>query len=190
MYYNYRKERIKNLIIIAIILSVAIISTHYIYYKFKDERNIDYNSTSLEIIYHEKTGNKITMNKITPLSDSVGMSQHPYSFTIKNNLTEPVNYKIVIKDDLDAIKEDGCEEKIVSKELLRVSIRDGKTENKVFKLNELEDRVLLDTSLKALEEREFSIHIWASREEEIEKTNFHYHATIEIIEENDSIAMR
>ena len=35
MYYNYRKERIKNLIIIAIILSVAIISTHYILYQGK-----------------------------------------------------------------------------------------------------------------------------------------------------------
>ncbi len=190
MYYNYRKERIRNFVVIAFILLIAIISTHYIYYKFNDDRNIDYNSESLEIIYHEKTGNKITLDKVTPLSDSVGMSQHPYSFSIKNNLTEEVKYKINIKDDIVAIAEDGCQDKQINKDLLRVSIKDGKKENKMYKLSELEDGLLLDTSLKALEEKEYSIHVWVARDEEIEKSNLHYHGTIEIIEENNSIAMR
>ncbi len=190
MYYNYRKERIKNIIIIALILLVAVVSTHYIYYKFKDERNIDYNSTSLEITYHEKTGNKLTLDKVTPLSDSVGLSQHPYSFTIKNNLTESVNYKIIIKDDTETILEDNCVDKKISKDLLRISIKEGKKENKVYKLSELEDGVLLDTDLGALQEEEFSIHLWVTREEEIEKSNLHYHGLIEIVEENNSVAMR
>jgi len=188
--YNYRKERIRNIVIVTLILLIAIFSTRYIYYKFKDERNIDYNSTSLEITYHEKTGNKITLEKANPLSDSVGLSQHPYSFTIKNNLTEEVHYKIVIKDDRQCIKEDDCDKKLISKDLLRVSIKDGKKENKIYKLSELENGVLLDTSLKALGEKEYSIHVWVTREEEIEKSNLHYHGTIEIIEEDNSVAMR
>ncbi len=190
MYYNYRKERIRNIIVVALILLVAIFSTHYIYYKFKDEQNIDYNSTSLEITYHEKTGNKITLNKVTPLSDSVGMSQHPYSFSIKNNLTEPVNFKVVIKDDVVAIAEDNCGDKQIDKNLLRVSIKEGKKENKMYRLDELQDGVLLDTTLDALAEGEYSIHVWVARDEELEKSNLHYHGTIEIIEENNSVAMR
>ena len=45
-------------------------------------------------------------------------------------------------------------------------------------------------TLKALGEKEYSIHVWVTREEEIEKSNLHYHGTIEIIEEDNSVAMR
>ena len=44
--------------------------------------------------------------------------------------------------------------------------------------------VLLDTTLGALKENEYSVHVWVARDEEIEKNNLHFHGTIEIIEEN------
>ena len=54
MYYDAKKERIKNIIFITIILLVAVFSTHHIYYKFKEEHTIDYNSENLDVLFHDK----------------------------------------------------------------------------------------------------------------------------------------
>ena len=94
MYYNRKKEIIKNVIIIGIILLIAIVSTRFIYFKYKNESNVDYNSESLDIIFHEKDGADIAIRKVTPVTDSVGLTSKAYTFTIKNNLTEPVEYNI------------------------------------------------------------------------------------------------
>ena len=61
MYYNAKKERLKNIIYITIILVVALFSTHHIYYKFKEERNIDYNSENIDVVFHEKTASKVAL---------------------------------------------------------------------------------------------------------------------------------
>lgn len=41
--YNPKKEVMKNVIYIGIILLIAIISTYKIYYKFQDDRNVNFN---------------------------------------------------------------------------------------------------------------------------------------------------
>ena len=99
MYYKnlYRKEMIKNFIIIGIILFVAVFSTYHIYYSFSNTEEIDYSSTSLDITFHEETGEELDITKITPLTDSVGLSSKGHTVTITNNLTEEVNYKIKIR---------------------------------------------------------------------------------------------
>ena len=101
---SQKKEWIKNGIYIFFILLLAVISTHYIYYHFQDDRNIDFNSESLDVTYRESTGNKIALTKITPVTDSVGLSSKAYVITIKNNLTEKVNYKIILEDDPEYIE--------------------------------------------------------------------------------------
>ncbi len=63
MYYNAKKEIIKSAIYIALTLLLAIILTYFIYNKFQVKRNIDFNSDSLDVTYHESTGDKITINK-------------------------------------------------------------------------------------------------------------------------------
>ena len=75
MYSEIRKrEIIKNTIFIIFILILAVIPTHYIYYKFQGNRNIDFSSESLDVVYHESTGDKLTISKVTPVTDSVGLS--------------------------------------------------------------------------------------------------------------------
>ena len=101
-----RKEVIKNAIYIGLILLFAAMSTYYIYNRFQTTRDVDYNSKSLDIVYHD-SGDKITINKVTPMTDSVGLSTKGYNLSIKNNLTVPVEYKIKIVDDKElTIKED------------------------------------------------------------------------------------
>lgn len=188
--YNPKKEVMKNIIYIGIILLIAIISTYKIYYKFQDDRNVNFNSDSFVITFHEKTGDKVNITKVTPVTDSVGLSSNSYSFSIKNNLTEKAHFEVRLVDDLESVTDDNCIDKLISKENIKVSIKNGKKENKIYNLNELEDGVLLSDKISALEEREISVRVWVDKNSSLPiGSDMHYHGTIKVLEDNGSVAM-
>ena len=188
--YNPKKEVMKNVIYIGIILLIAIISTYKIYYKFQDDRNVNFNSDSFVITFHEKTGDKVNITKVTPVTDSVGLSSNSYSFSIKNNLTEKAHFEVRLVDDLESVTDDNCIDKLISKENIKVSIKNGKKENKIYNLNELEDGVLLSDRISALEEREISVRVWVDKNSSLPiGSDMHYHGTIKVLEDNGSVAM-
>lgn len=182
---HLKKEIIKNTFIVGIILLFASISTYFIYNKFQTTRNVDYNSKSLDIVYHDN-GNKITIDKVTPMTDSVGLSSKSYNLTIKNNLTVPVDYKVRILDDAELDIED--EENLIPKEDIRISIKEGKNQNKIYNLNELEKGILLDSSIDALDTNEIYIRVWVNKDSTlVSGSNLKYHGIIQVIE-NDVVA--
>ena len=188
--YNPKKEVMKNVIYIGIILLIAIISTYKIYYKFQDDRNVNFNSDSFVITFHEKTGDKVNITKVTPVTDSVGLSSNSYSFSIKNNLTEKAHFEVRLVDDLESVTDDNCIDKLISKENIKVSIKNGKKDNKIYNLNELEDGVLLSDKISALEEREISVRVWVDKNSSLPLgSDMHYHGTLKVLEDNGSVAM-
>lgn len=181
--YNRKKEIIKNVIYIVFILLLAVIPTYYIYNKFQEDRDISVNSTSLDVTYHENTGDRITLTKITPVTDSVGLSSKAYTITIKNNLTEKVDYKVKLVDDLEKIAEDLCEDKLLSKDVMKVSIKTSKMGNKIYNLSELEDDILLEDTMEALEKKNISIRVWVKQDSGIPSgSKLHYHGIIKVEE--------
>jgi archaellum component FlaF (FlaF/FlaG flagellin family) len=183
-----RREIIKNTIYTIFILFLAVISTHYIYYKFQGTRSIDFSSESLDVTYHESTGNKLTISKVTPVTDSVGLSSNAYLISIKNNLTEKVNYKIRILMDKDTIEEDECEEYLIPEEDIRISVKVNK-ENKIYDLVELEDGILLEDTIDALKKNSIAIRLWVNQDSTLPRGAFlHYHGIIQV-EEDSSIAI-
>lgn len=185
MYYNRKKAIIKNITFIILILSIAIIATYNIYYHFMNATNIDYSSESLDIIFHEKNGAKVSLTKAVPVPDSVGLSSASYTFTIKNNLTEPVSYQIKLVDDIDSMMIDSCEEAQLPKELLRVSVKGDNGKNEIYTLSELEDGVLETNVLQALGEKNYAIRIWLTSSPTMNIGNdLHYHGMIQVVEEN------
>jgi len=188
MYYNRRKEIIKNAIYITLILLLAIISTHYIYNEFQDTRSVDFNSESLDVTYHEATGDKLSITKITPVTDSVGLSSKSYNLTIKNNLTEKVGFKLKVTEDLEKITEDDCLEKSISKGNIRISIKNGNKENKIYNLDELESGLLLNDKINALETRDLAIRIWISQNSNLPLgSTMHYHGVIKVLEDKNNV---
>ena len=184
--YNRKKEIMKSVIYVTFILLIAVISTHYIYYKFQKNHDIDVSSESLDITYHEPTGNEIAIRKVTPVTDSVGLSSKSYSLSIKNNLTEDVGYKIKLVDDLDAVDEDECGDFLISKDDIRVSIKLNKNESQIYDLNSLEKGVLLYSEIKALDTDDVAIRIWVKQDTAVPiGTLMHYHAKIKVIEEKE-----
>jgi len=183
---NRRREMIKNIVYVTFILLIAVVSTYYIYNKFQGDRNIDFNSESLDVTYHEKSGDKLTLTKVTPVTDSVGLSSKAYSVTIKNNLTKDVNYKVKIVDDVEKYIEDECEDNVIPKDNIRISVKVNKKSNKIYYLHELEDNLLLDDTIKALETKNISIRMWI-RQDSILPTNtrLHYHGIMQVLEDDE-----
>ena len=181
--YQRKKEMIRNVIFISFILLIAVVSTYCIYYKFQDSRSIDFNSESLDVTYHEATGNKITISKVTPVTDSVGLSSKAYLITINNNLTERVNYVVKVVNDTETIKEEGCREILIPKENIRVSIKVNKNKNEIYNLSELERGVLLEREIKALGKDDISIRVWIDHDSSLPLgSDMHYHGNIQIVE--------
>lgn len=186
MYYKKirRKQIIKSSIIISIILLIAVFATHNIYYKFNNERDVDYSSESLDITFHEKSGDKLTLTKVTPVTDSVGLSSKAYTFTIKNNLTLPVDYKIKVIEDNDVINSEGCSGAQIPKDIIKIAIKSEKGTN-IYNLNELADGILLQEKIKALDNQEYTVRIWTTNNSLQSSANLHYHGKIQIIEDSD-----
>ncbi len=178
-----RKEMIKNVVYIGLILLIAVISTYLIYDKFVEERIINSSSEVLSVTYKDTNGNKLAITKVTPLTDSVGLSSNNYGLTLENNLTEDVYYKIKVEDDIDSILKDKCEEYLISKEQIRISVKAGKEDNKIYYLSELDDGILYLGKLKALEKQEISIRIWVGQNSTLPLgSNIHYHGKFHVFE--------
>lgn len=179
-----RKDLIKNIVYSSIILLIAIVSTYNIYYKFHGDTVVDDSSESLDIRYFDSNGDKIKITKVTPVTDSVGLSSTAYNLGINNNLTIPVSYKLMIVDDYDAIREDECGESLIGHEDIRISIKDGKKSNKIYTLAELVDGVLLESSIDALDSTNIVIRTWINKNTELTSgLDLHYHGKIVVVED-------
>ena len=184
-----KKEIIKNVIYVTIILMIAVVSTYIIYDKFQNDRNTDFNSKSLDVVYHDATKDKIEITKVTPVTDSVGLSSNSYNISIKNNLTVGVNYTIKIVEDKEKILEDECGESSIPEENIRISVKMGKGSNKIYNLSDLEDGVLYTNTMKALEEDDIVIRLWINKDSSlVSGSNLHYHGKIQVIENDNIIA--
>lgn len=188
--FNPKKYIAKNIIYTVIIILIAVISTYKIYYKFQDDRDINYSSESFVVTFHEKSGDKMSITNVTPVTDSVGLSSTAYNLNIKNNQTAAVPFRIKIIDDFEKIADDNCQDNLISKNYIRISVKNGKKENQIYNLNELNDGILLDDEIKALENREITVRIWVNKDSNIPmNTDLHYHGIIQVLENNDMVAI-
>ena len=180
---GYRKHIIKSGLIIAFIFAFAIISTYHIYHKFSSLRQKDYDSGQMEVVFHEKKGNEISLTQFIPVTDAIGLSSNAYTFTVKNNTDKKVSYKIVLVKDEKKMLECGCSQKQIPNELLKLSLRKDHEAPKSYILSEVEDEILLKDTLDAKKEEDYSIRIWSLNSDFIVDKTSHYHATIQVIEE-------
>lgn len=191
MYYNRKKYILKNVIIITFILLVAIIATHAIYDKFTKERETDYSSESLDIVFHDVAGANIDITRPTLVNDAIGLSSKAYTLTIKNNLTEPVKYQLKLVDNTERIILDDCAELQIPKEIIRVSVKEDSSKNNIYTLSELIDNDLDLGEIDALAEKNYSIRIWVTNTSEANiSKNLHYHGIIQVIENETDLAVR
>lgn len=121
-------------------------------------------------------GNIINLNGAYPISDAKGQEEDPYSFKITNSGTLAASYKIKILDDTDMINEDNCQNNLLDKSKIRVSINKGEA----FTLSDAEASgfTVEKGTLEASDVKNYEIRIWIKEDSGNEVLGKHYHGKI------------
>ena len=179
----YKKQRRKSIIIITFLVLFSLISTYLIYEKFANSRDKDYDTGKMEVVFHEKNGNEISLDKFTPVTDAIGLSSPSYTFTVINNTDKKVKYSIKLVANKKKMEQDNCDNKQIPKELLKLSFRKDHLPPAAYVLSEFPNDIIYEDSLKPNSSGDYSIRLWAMNSNfTLDKTS-HYHALIEVVEE-------
>lgn len=183
------KLRKKEIVVIALILIFALVSTYKIYDKFENERNVKYNNLNIDTIYHEKTGAEVNIAKLTPVTDAIGLSSHAYTFTIKNNTNTNLKYSITIEDNEEKVLEDDCLEYQIPHNVIKFSIHKKGEKNNIYTLSDLVNNQVLTRIIKANQEEEYTMRFWVSGDSLQTGANLHYHGLIKVNELGTQVAI-
>lgn len=183
-----RKQLIKSTIYISLILLFALFATYNIYYSLKEESDKVRSSKSLDVVFHEKEGEYVTLTKVRPVSDAVGLSTHAYTFTIKNNTNTRVNYEVKISNNKKQIEKDKCEGYQMPLNIIKAGIHEkGKVSN-IYNLDDLKDGVLVKSNIGPKKEINYTVRFWISQNSLTVDSFLHFHGKIEIVENGTDIA--
>ena len=186
---NALKYRKREVLMIIFIFLFAIITTKYIYNKFNDSSNVNYNTDTLDVTFHEKSGADVNILKVTPVTDSVGLSSKAYKFTIKNNTNSSIKYSINLKQNDELIKKDNCLESQIPTNIVRFSIHKNDEKNNIYTVSDLVNGHILSRIIKANKSEEYTMRFWTVNNNEIQTgAKLHYHSTIDVVDEGVEIA--
>lgn len=183
------KQRKKEIIVIIFILGFALIATNKIYYKYKDLNNVDYNTATIDTTFHEKTGAEVNITKVTPMTDSLGLSTHAYTFTIKNNTNSSLKYLISIEDNELKVEEDECGDLQIPHNLIKLAIHKKGEKNNIYTLSNLVNGEVLTRIIKANSEEEYTMRFWITNDSVLTGTKLHYHGLIKVTDLGSQVAL-
>lgn len=129
-------------------------------------------------------GNIINLNGAYPESDDDGQAEQPYSFKITNSGTLPAGYTVKILDDTDMIAEDGCQDNLLDKSKIRISIN-GKAPITLSD-TEANSYIISDGIINSGKSKNYSIRMWISDQAGNEVLGKHYHGKILVESKNEN----
>ena len=176
----FSRETKFTIVSIFLLIIVMISSAYAIFSSIQKQENyntltvgtlkIDFDASSTDM------GNIINLNGSYPISDEDGQKTNPYSFRITNSGTLAAAYKVKIIDDQDMINEDKCQDNLLPKTNIKVSINGGTP----FLLNNVESNeyVINSDTLNPGGNKNFAIRIWINENSGNEVLGKHYHGKI------------
>ena len=176
----FSRETKFTIVSIFLLIIVMISSAYAIFSSIQKQENyntltvgtlkIDFDASSTDM------GNIINLNGSYPISDEDGQKTNPYSFRITNSGTLAAAYKVKIIDDQDMINEDKCQDNLLPKTNIKVSINGGTP----FLLNSVESNeyIINSDTLNPGGNKNFAIRIWINENSGNEVLGKHYHGKI------------
>ena len=137
---------------------------------------IDFNDTE------DGLGNIIKLNGAYPESDNDGQKEEPYTFKITNSGNISANYKIKILDDTDMIESDNCQDNLLDKTKIKLSINGE--EPITLSDKEANSYEIANGILTPNNSRTYKIRIWITDQAGNEVLGKHYHGKIVVEGEN------
>ena len=177
------KYYLKRGIVIAFILLFAIVATRFIYDKFSKENDQVTPVENLEVTFHEKEKDKISITKVNPLTDALGLSSKAYTISVKNNSDLNLKYVIKILDDKEEYDLDGCSDTRLPIESIKLGYHKDKEHNNIVLLNELENGVLATDIIEPGKTTDYTIRLWIDKDTNLNlDKDGHYHGLIKVEE--------
>ncbi len=178
-----RRHLIKTGILCAFILGFALVSTYFIYHKFYGKNDQVYQEENLRITFHEKEGNKVTIQKITPVTDSVGLSTSPYSLTLENHTDHSVRYIISLENDEKTISDCGCIDNGIPYSIIKLGVHSSKKTLEPKLLSDIPNLAVYQSTLKKGEKEDVELRLWIDRTSTDINRDGHYHAQMIVKEQ-------
>jgi len=175
---NLRKNKIILPIVIILTLVVLIGGTYAIFARV-DEANIanNYKTGNLHIVIDDTSeglGGNLNLPSI-PLSDEEGSTLEPYKFKVINKGNLWYEYDLKLLKDMITTETDGCSEKQIPLNYIKVRINDEEPQL----LSELENNTIIqDEILPPLKENYYEVRIWLDESAPNSVIGSHFHGKI------------
>ena len=180
-------REIKLTILSIFAVTITMISSAYAIFS-SIQKSENYNTITvgtLKIDFNDNAdglGNTIKLNGAYPESDNDGQKEEPYTFKITNSGNVSANYKIKILDDTDMIESDNCQNNLLDKTKIKVSINGGTPV--ILSDKEASSYEIANGILTPNNSRTYKIRIWISDQAGNEVLGKHYHGKIVVEGEN------
>ena len=154
----------KKRIIIPIILLVLVIalSMSYAWFVWKTEGNqtVKLTGGSLDLRLDETSSNGINILRAIPQSDSQGLENEAYTFSVINNSDVNASYQLYLDDE----ELDSSEDVRVAYSNIKYSITRNKTAENPILLSETEERKIDDVIINSGDTNSYTLKLWINSE--------------------------
>ena len=153
-----KKEIRKRILSIIFVSTFLIISTSFIY--LPNHKNLVSALAFLnseQSFYMEDVSEGVLLKDATPMKDSDGLKNDPYTFRVVNNSKKNITYQVVFKNNEDKAKESGKE--VLDNKYLKYSISDTNGNNIEVKTL-ADDGILLTTTITPGSKQVLDFRMW------------------------------
>lgn len=177
---NKKKEHKLGLIVLILSIIICLTTVSYalwsrVYHGKKD----NYIKTGTLLLKLDEKSSAISLENTIPTSDSNGQQMEPYTFSLQNTGTADAKFRILMFDDDEYYKSDNCLTKKLSWDKIRYSFIEDNTTPVIDNLS-AKNGVLTSGTIKAGEEKEYSLRLWLSKDTTEESMGLHFHGKIRV----------
>lgn len=175
-----KKENRLGFIVLIISTLICIISVGYAIWNnvYRGNKENKIKTGTLILNLNEKSESISILNAI-PLSDTKGMQQDAYTFSLQNSGTTDAKYRISLIDDTEYYLYDECENNKLDWSFIRYSFEEENTTPIINGLSE-NSGILKEGTIKADEELNYSLNLWISSVTTTNEMGKHFHSKIKI----------
>lgn len=177
---NKKKEH--KLGFIALILSIVICLTtvsYALWSRVYHGKKDNYIKTGTLVLKLNEKSESISLENTVPVSDSKGQQIEPYTFSLQNTGTADAKFRILMIDDEEYYKNDNCLTKKLPWDKIRYSFTEDKTTPIIDNLT-AKNGALTSGTIKAGDEKEYSLKLWLSKDTTKEFMGLHFHGKIRV----------
>lgn len=177
---NKKKEH--KLGFIALILSIVICLTtvsYALWSRVYHGKKDNYIKTGTLVLKLNEKSSAISLENTIPVNDSIGQQKEAYTFSLQNTGTADAKFRILMIDDEEYYKNDNCLTKKLPWDKIRYSFTEDKTTPIIDNLT-AKNSVLTSGTIKAGEEKEYSLKLWLSKDTTKEFMGLHFHGKIKV----------